>query len=138
MRLSSVPPLHSLSAGPDSTAKVIGAIERGVTPRWMEMGLLLGLDYRKLDAIRADDALDGVSERAAAMVKVWFKQKQDTDNFGYPSWKRLVEVIGSPAGGKDKALARMIAAEHPRRERRTVGLDIFADKKVILFELQKI
>ena len=32
--------------------------------------------------------------------------------FGEPSWKRLVEVVGDPAGGANPAVANQIAEKH--------------------------
>ena len=32
--------------------------------------------------------------------------------FGEPTWKRLVEVVGQPAGGANMALARKIGRRH--------------------------
>ena len=31
-----------------------------------------------------------------------------------PTWKRVVEVVGSPAGGDNPVLARRIASQHPK------------------------
>ena len=39
--------------------------------------------------------------------------------FGKPSWQRLVEVVGDPAGGANPALASQIAEKH--RAKQTTG-----------------
>ena len=46
------------------------------------------------------------------MVKEWLKRNYNVERFGEPTWQWLVKVVGDPAGGADKALARHIATRH--------------------------
>ena len=41
----------------------------------------------------------------------------NVERFGEPTWQRLVEAVGHPAGGANMALARDIARRH-----RAVGM----------------
>ena len=57
--------------------------------------------------------LDGVDEQVREMARVWLEGKCDTDLFGKPSWKKLVEAVGARAGGHNLSLARDIARKPP-------------------------
>ena len=46
------------------------------------------------------------------MVTCWLQHKYDTSCHGLPTWEKLVQVIGSPAGGNNTALALTIAQQH--------------------------
>ena len=46
------------------------------------------------------------------MVTEWLKRNYNVRRFGEPTWQKLVEVVGHPAGGANKALARDIARRH--------------------------
>ena len=35
------------------------------------------------------------------------------ERFGKPTWRRLVEAVEDPVGGKNPALAKTIARDHP-------------------------
>ena len=42
----------------------------------------------------------------------WLQHNYDTSCHGLPTWEKLVQVIGSPAGGNNTALALTIAQQH--------------------------
>ena len=46
------------------------------------------------------------------MATEWLKRNYKVEKFGEPTWQRLVEAVGNPAGGEDMALARKIAGRH--------------------------
>ena len=75
----------------------------------MEIGLLLGIPYSKLKALEFADDLD---EMVRGMVVAWLDKKYNTEVFGEPSWKKLVEVVGARAGGNHGVLAQEIASQH--------------------------
>ena len=89
---------------------VIQALEP-VSAMWMQVGIILGLNYDFLRTLRSCDHED----RLEKLVKRWLKQKFDHEKFGLPSWKKLVEAIGARAGGADGRHALKIAKEHPSK-----------------------
>ena len=48
----------------------------------------------------------------ASMVTEWLKRNYNVQRFGEPTWQRLVEAVGHPAGGANMAVARDIARRH--------------------------
>ena len=53
------------------------------------------------------------------MLTQWLKRNYNVKKFGEPSWQRLVEAVGDPAGGTNPALANQIAEKH--RVEQTTG-----------------
>jgi len=45
-------------------------------------------------------------------LEVWLKKTYNTERYGNPSWRMLVNSIANPAGGADAALAEAIAKKH--------------------------
>ena len=82
----------------------------GVADKWLAIGLLLGIPYHRLEACEAEDTLN---QRVTQMVTEWLGKRYDTDRFGLPSWRRLVEVIASRAGGSHNYLANQLVKTHP-------------------------
>ena len=82
----------------------------GVAQNWKKVGLALRLHPNLLDIIEAkkNDAVENLSDT----LKEWLKKSYDTESFGDPSWKLLVDVVAHPVGGKDRALAMGIAAKY--------------------------
>ena len=82
----------------------------GVAHKWKKVGLALRLDPDLLDRIEAkkNDVEDNLSDT----LKEWLKKSYDTECFGDPSWKLLVDAVAHPVGGKDRALAMEIAAKY--------------------------
>ena len=46
------------------------------------------------------------------MVTEWLKKNYNVKRFGEPTWQKLVEAVGHPAGGANMATARDIARRH--------------------------
>ena len=42
----------------------------------------------------------------------WLMKNYNVEKFGDPTWQRLVEAVGHPAGGANMAVARRIARRH--------------------------
>ena len=82
----------------------------GVADKWLAIGLLLGIPYHRLEACEAEDTLN---QRVTRMVTEWLEKRYDTEKFGLPSWRRLVEVIASRAGGSHNYLANQLVKSHP-------------------------
>ena len=81
-----------------------------VAHKWKKIGLALRLDPNLLNRIEAktNDTEDNLSD----VVEEWLKKSYNTESFGDPSWKLLVDAVAHPFGGKDRALALQIAAKY--------------------------
>ena len=95
-----------------------------LTGVWQGFGSVLGLlpsAIREIQATYADPVRchDEVLER-------WLKEDYNTKKFGPPSWRQLVSAVHSKNGGKNPALAKKIAADHPGNIR------LYANKKTSL------
>ena len=81
---------------------------------YFALGQALRIDSEKLESIKkaypseadAEDALNDVLE-------LWLKKSYDTEAFGPPTWKMLVEAVYHKAGGNNPELAKKIASKHP-------------------------
>ena len=82
----------------------------GVAHKWKKVGLALRLDPDLLDRIEAEK--NDVEDNLSDTLKEWLKKSYDTESFGDPSWKLLVDAVAHRAGGKDRALAMEIAAKY--------------------------
>ena len=89
-------------------AKVVEAL-RPVSFKWMEIGVILGLNYNKLKGLRDEE----IEECVAKLAKWWLKKSNTHKQFGGPSWKKLVGAIGARIGGGNSVYAKEIAKQHP-------------------------
>ena len=78
--------------------------------KWKKVGLALRLDPNLLDQIEAKK--NEVEENLSDTLKEWLKKSYNTESYGDPSWKLLVDAVAHPFGGKDRALALQIAAKY--------------------------
>ena len=82
-----------------------------VAANWKNIGSALGLNLDVIDNI--DTSYSGDPHACLSlMVTEWLKRNYNVEKFGEPTWKRLVEVVGHPAGGANVALARKIDRRH--------------------------
>ena len=81
-----------------------------VAANWKDIGIALRLKHNVLDIIQAKNRGDPTA-CLASVVEEWLKRNY-SDKFGEPTWQWLVKVVGDPAGGGNKALAKDIAREH--------------------------
>ena len=79
--------------------------------RWKNIGFALRLKPDALERIDREHGGD-LSACLASMVKEWLKRNYNVERFGKPTWQRLAEAVGDPAGGADKALSKRIAEKH--------------------------
>lgn len=82
------------------------------SPRWDFVGSALGLPISTLDITKKKQTPE---ECLFAVLTEWLKLNYNCDKHGMPTWRKLVEVIGDPAGGNDRDLARKIAQAHPKK-----------------------
>ena len=78
---------------------------------WKDIGIALRLSPNTLDGIQAGSSGDPIT-CLTSMVTEWLRRNYNVKKFGEPTWQKLVEVVGHPAGGANKALARDIAKRH--------------------------
>ena len=96
--------------GSDSIPMVVASLMDGVADRWMSIGLLLGIPYKLIQVFQMEDTLE---ESIIKMVDAWVKKQYDTNTFGEPSWRKLVEAVAARSGGSHHRLASTIASNHP-------------------------
>jgi hypothetical protein len=77
----------------------------------MLIGLFLGISYEQIQIFKLESTqlMDWVSK----IVDAWLSQRYDVIVFGEPTWRKLVEAIGSRSGGHHQCLATEIARDHP-------------------------
>ena len=82
-----------------------------VSARWKSIGIALRVNPNILDGITAKNFSDPPA-CLASLLDEWLKRSYNVKRFGEPTWQRLVEVVGHPAGGDNMVLAREIARRH--------------------------
>ena len=82
-----------------------------VATNWEPIGSLLGIDNGTLTAISNDNSASA-DKCLIDMVTCWLQHNYDTSRHGLPTWEKLVQVIGSPAGGNNTTLALTIAQQY--------------------------
>ena len=79
--------------------------------KWELLGIRLGIDNGTIEAIKSKN--HGISTLCLKEVlSTWLNENYDTQQHGYPSWRRLCKVIASPAGAENQSLADDIAEQH--------------------------
>ena len=76
---------------------------------YYELGIELGLPPQELTAIQNKT----ISNPLISVLLAWLSQHYNTEKYGLPTWRRLVEAVDSPAGGNNHELAKTIASKHP-------------------------
>ena len=74
------------------------------------MGIALRLKLDSLETIQVSD--HNPRDCLRSMVIEWLKRNYNVRKFGEPTWQKLVQAVGHPAGGANMALAREIARRH--------------------------
>ena len=74
----------------------------------MEIGVFLGLKYSSLK-LNHDD---GDTDMVTYITEKFVKKEYMVDIFGEPTWKSVVEAIGSRAGADNPRHAEEIAKKH--------------------------
>ena len=81
-----------------------------VISRWRNLGSALRLRPGVLNVIDKDER-DSES-RFTKVLTEWLQQNYNTDRFGKPSWKMLLDAVAHPVGGNNPALAIKIATKY--------------------------
>ena len=82
-----------------------------VAAKWKHIGDMFRLPPGTLEAIRVDHS-DAEACLREAILRWLRKSGYDYRQYGPPTWRWVVEAVGSPAGGDNPELARRIAAQH--------------------------
>ena len=81
-----------------------------VTAKWKNIGSALRLKANVLESIQAESGEPPAC--LASVVTEWLRRNYNVERFGEPTWQKLVEAVGNPAGGGNMAVARDIARKH--------------------------
>ncbi len=78
------------------------------------IGVGFGLKLSKLNEI--EETHHGTPKKCFLdVVTYWLNQNYNISKFGEPSWRKVVEVVASPAAGDNMVLATSIAQNHLRK-----------------------
>ena len=107
--------------GEDDLINVLEAV-LPIKSVYFSLGQCLGLPLTVLESIRKaeSDAEQALSDT----LKLWLQQKYDTERFGPPTWRMLVEAVDKEAGGNNNKLAKKIASNHRAISRHLTNLII--------------
>ena len=89
---------------------VIKELEQ-VAHKWYNLGLALGLSPSTLENIKMRGQTD-VLDLLTSMIVEWLKMNHDTNKFGQPTWRRIVEAVRDKTGGGNPALANALARKY--------------------------
>jgi hypothetical protein len=84
---------------------------------YFSLGQCLGLPIAVLESIRKTESDD--EQALYGTLKLWLQQKYNTERFGPPTWRMLVEAVDQKAGGNNNELAKNIATNHPATSRQS-------------------
>lgn len=108
--LQNVVGTFNLTVTPGSTEKLaVMDVLLQVATKWVGIGILLGIHYSRIVMFEDEDDFE---KRLAKLAEAWLEKKLGEQ----PTWRKLVEVIGSKAGGDHQALAKKLAGDHPITE----------------------
>ena len=79
--------------------------------RYYEIGTQLHL--RALETIKNRSTTDTIA--MVSVIEEWLNGNYNTTRFGHATWKKLVEVVANPNGGKNNFLAEKIASNHKKK-----------------------
>ena len=82
-----------------------------IRANWELFGIQLGIDDDTIAAIKLENA-GSPTWCLRGLLSTWLKENYDTQQHGYPSWRRLCVAIASPAGAGNQSLADTIAERH--------------------------
>lgn len=103
--------LFSYIAGEDELKCILDDLSE-VKADCYKIGICLHLKQSDLDSIKLknNDFVEAMTE----IISNWLKLNYNYQKFGKPTWKALVDAVGSPIGGNNTGLAEEIAKRHQR------------------------
>ena len=97
-----------------------------IKANYFQLGIVLGLPPGELQAIQ-QTCSQNVAQALTQALLTWLRQLYNVEKHGAPTWQRLVEAVGSPAGGNNHALAMDIASRHC-----TIGMLILCSRSMCI------
>ena len=82
-----------------------------LTPKWMAVGLMLGIRFTDLESISAAYH-ENPNKCLKEALALWLKRAYNTERNGLPTWNKMVEVAADPIAGENPALAATLARNH--------------------------
>ena len=104
--------LPSPCTGPRDLPNVLRALTN-IQYKWEFLAIQLGLPQKIIETAKFKYPQDP-NGCLMYVLKQWLQGNYDTEQFGYPSWRRVCEVTAETAGGDNRALAHEIAAANVR------------------------
>ena len=101
--------LHS-TKGPEDEQSIRDEL-MSLAARYDGIGITLGLSPGELEVIRRNCVGDAKGA-LGQVIRTWLRQSYNVGMFGPPSWRSLVKMVDSPAGGESPMLAKRIASKH--------------------------
>ena len=83
-----------------------------IKANYYEFGIRLGLPPREMNAVQKAFRQD-LSQAFMEVLQIFLKHRYNIQEYGPPTWRKLVEAVDSDAGGNNHALAKKIAKNHP-------------------------
>ena len=96
----------------DDKVDVVNALT-DVQFRYYEIGTQLRL--RALETIKNRSTTDTIA--MGSVIEEWLNGNYNTEKFGPPTWKKLVEVVANRNGGNNNSLSKKIACDHKKKSR---------------------
>ena len=113
---------YEMSTEEEEEANTVFKAIQGKAGKYADIGRGFGLAPSTIENIQENHPGDS-SEALVEVIKTWIRQDFNTDKYGVPSWRKVVEVIG----GFDKLLAKRIAKAHPATGMVTLAMDTHAE-----------
>ena len=76
------------------------------------LGRALRIEAGELDAVHMQYQSTDFNMALNQVLLLWLRQKYNTERFGRPTWRMLVEAVENRVGMNDPALAQKIAQKH--------------------------
>ena len=83
-----------------------------IQSNYYQFGIDLGLPLREMNAVQKAFRQD-IPRAFIEVLQIFLRHRYNVENYGPPTWRKLVEAVDSPAGGNNHALAKKIAKNHP-------------------------
>ena len=99
-----------------------------VAHKWYDIGLALGLSPSTLDGISKGQG--DIYELLRSMIVEWLKMSYNYEKFGKPTWRRIVEAVRATSGGRNPALADVLARKHGGKNFEYLGPEYYTNESV--------
>ena len=111
--------INCLLTAKDDICEVVKEVT-GIQSNYYQFGIELGLPLNEMDAVQKAYRQD-IPLAFTEVLKIFLKHCYNTQKYGPPTWRKLVEAVDSRTGGNNHALAKKIAEHHPVNKGRGNG-----------------